>query len=84
MPVRGGNKVRASFKRAAGEIRNVKTERVITKIMIEGLANAAVITPVDTANLINSQFRRIVQTQQVILELLDILQIMRHSLTIQE
>lgn len=35
-----------------------KTERAITEMLIDGGANAATLTPVDRANLINSQGRK--------------------------
>lgn len=36
-----------------------KAERALTQVLITGAAHAAVMTPVDTAFLLNSQYRRI-------------------------
>lgn len=36
-----------------------KATRAVTKMVITGAAHAAVMTPIDTSNLLNSQYRRV-------------------------
>lgn len=47
--------MRRNLQIKASEIKGKKTERAIIAILKQGAALAAVITPVDTSNLINSQ-----------------------------
>jgi hypothetical protein len=58
VPVKGAKEVSRNFKKLVGNIAGNISERTLTKVLITGAAAAARITPVDTANLINSQFRR--------------------------
>jgi len=58
MPVKKNN-VSKSYNKLIGRITGVMTEEAVTKIAIVGQANAAQLTPIDTSNLINSQFRNI-------------------------
>jgi len=37
-----------------------KATRAVTKVVITGAAHASVLTPIDSSNLLNSQFKRIV------------------------
>ena len=37
----------------------IKAERLITQVLVTGAAHAAVMTPVDTSFLLNSQYRRV-------------------------
>lgn len=60
MPVK--NNVGKSYKKLVGKIAGDLTEDVVTKISAVGLANALSLTPNDTGNLINSQFRDVKQT----------------------
>lgn len=57
MPVKGieqtKRRMRETFQRIAGPM----TERTIMEILIIGSGAAALLTPVDTSNLINSQYR---------------------------
>lgn len=62
MPVKGGDKVRRNTKNIISNIRGIKTPEVLQEVMIIGLANAARLTPVDTGNLLQSQFKRQVKT----------------------
>lgn len=57
MPVKGIKQVRQNMSRTLGEISGQKAERAITEALIIGAGMAATLTPVDTSNLINSQFR---------------------------
>lgn len=63
MPVRGGRNVRRNAKRHIGRIAGSQTERVVTELLIIGEGYAVDLTPVDTANLINSRYRRITNEQ---------------------
>ena len=56
MPVKGRDKVVGNFKIAVDKIDRITTERALRRITIVGAANAARLTPVDTSNLLNSQF----------------------------
>ena len=62
MPVKGIKEVNRNFRALVGDIAGNISEKTITKVLITGAAAAARITPVDTSNLINSQFRRIDKT----------------------
>lgn len=55
MPVTGLQRVRRNLQIASNKISDAKTEKAIYTILSQGAALAAVITPVDTSNLINSQ-----------------------------
>ena len=57
MPVRGIKQVRQKISRIIGEISGPKADRAITEALIIGGGMAATFTPVDTSNLINSQYR---------------------------
>lgn len=57
MPTRGSRNVSRRLQRELHNIVNVKTPRVIQQVMIAGMSYTAAITPIDTANLINSQYR---------------------------
>jgi hypothetical protein len=59
MPVKGVKEVNQNIKRFIDKARGPITEVTLTKVLIAGAAHAARITPVDTSNLINSQFRRV-------------------------
>jgi hypothetical protein len=61
MPVKGVKEVNQNIKRFIDKARGPITEVTLTKVLIAGAAHAARITPVDTSNLINSQFRRVVK-----------------------
>lgn len=59
MPVKGADKVRENYKSLVGKISGQITEEAMTRILIVGQSNAANLTPTDTSNLINSQFREV-------------------------
>ena len=62
MPVKGLKEVRQSMHRLMGEISGPMAEKALTEVMIDAGGFAADMTPIDTSNLINSQFRRIQKT----------------------
>ena len=57
MAVTGGDTVRRNYRQLTKRIRSQLSNKAITEMLISIQARAAVITPVDTSNLINSQFR---------------------------
>lgn len=59
MPVTGLSEVRQSYHRLLGEISGPMAEKALTEVMIVAAGFAATMTPIDTSNLINSQFRHI-------------------------
>lgn len=62
MPVKGLREVRQSLKRITGEISGPMAERALTEVLITAAGYAATMTPIDTSNLINSQFRQITKS----------------------
>ena len=56
MKIRGVNKVKQNMQREIYAIGNEITQRAMMEGLILGGNYAALLTPVDTANLINSQF----------------------------
>ncbi|WP_417861847.1 hypothetical protein [Vreelandella venusta] len=62
MSVRGGNKVRRNMRQTLRQISSELTPTVVKEILIIGEGYAAVLTPVDTSNLINSGFRTVTNT----------------------
>lgn len=59
MPVKGLKEVRQQLKKVFGDISGPRTEKTLTEVLITAAGFAAVMTPIDTSNLINSQYRRI-------------------------
>lgn len=57
MPSRGSSRARKSLSRLVEQIKGPMAERAVTEALIIGGGAAATMTPVDTSNLINSQFR---------------------------
>lgn len=62
MAVIGLGTIRAKTKAIADDIAGNKARRAITAGAMVGQAYAQMLTPVDTSNLINSQFRRVANT----------------------
>jgi hypothetical protein len=56
MPVRGAKQVRQNMARIIGKIGGEMSERAVYESLIIIDGNAALLTPVDTSNLINSRF----------------------------
>lgn len=56
MPVKGIERVKRGFRIAVKEIGEGKTERAVYETLSQGSAMAAQITPIDSSNLINSQY----------------------------
>lgn len=59
MPVKGLKEVRQQLKKVFGEIKGPITEKALTEVLITAAGFAATMTPIDTSNLINSQYRKI-------------------------
>jgi hypothetical protein len=59
MPVRGLKEVRQQLKRVFGDISGPRAEKTLTEVLITAAGFAATMTPIDTSNLINSQYRKI-------------------------
>lgn len=59
MPVRGIKETRAGLRRVLADITGPVTELTLSRVLIIGAGRAAIMTPVDTSNLINSQYRRV-------------------------
>jgi len=59
MPVRGLKEVRAQLKKVFGDISGPRVEKTLTEVLIIASGYAATMTPIDTSNLINSQYRKI-------------------------
>jgi hypothetical protein len=59
MPVRGLKEVRQQLRRVFGDISGPKAEKTLTEVLIIAAGYAATMTPIDTSNLINSQYRKI-------------------------
>ena len=60
MPVKGIKRVQMNTRKVLTDIAGPRTERVLTEIMIVGSSYAALLTPIDTSTLINSQYRKLV------------------------
>lgn len=58
MPIKKNN-IKEKYKEFVQEVTLPLTEDVITKVLIIGQSNASALTPIDTSNLINSQYRRV-------------------------
>ncbi|OCG46947.1 hypothetical protein A9G35_04260 [Gilliamella sp. Choc5-1] len=59
MAVKGVSKVNRNIHRITNEIANIRTQRIIQQVMIVGMSFVAPLTPIDTSNLINSQYREL-------------------------
>lgn len=59
MPVKGVEQVRRNMARIVERIAGPISERTMLEILIIGAGKAATLTPIDTSNLINSQYRRV-------------------------
>lgn len=59
MPVRGLKEVRQSIRKAFVDISGPRAEKTLTEVLQTAAAFAANMTPIDTSNLINSQYRKI-------------------------
>lgn len=64
MPVRGIKRVKRNYRVAVEKVSVQTTERTVYEILSQGGAMAATMTPVDTSNLINSQYAPQVGVQQ--------------------
>jgi hypothetical protein len=59
MPVKGLKEVRQQLRRVFGDISGPRAEKTLTEVLITAAGFAATMTPIDTSNLINSQYRKI-------------------------
>jgi hypothetical protein len=59
MAVKGVSKVNRNIHRITNEIADIRTQRIIQQVMITGMSFVAPLTPIDTSNLINSQYREL-------------------------
>lgn len=59
MPVRGLKEVRQQLRKVFGDISGPRAEKTLTEVLITAAGFAATMTPIDTSNLINSQYRKI-------------------------
>lgn len=59
MPVRGLQQVRKNLNKAFRDISGPRAEKTLTEVLITAAGFAATMTPIDTSNLINSQYRKI-------------------------
>lgn len=59
MPVKGLKEVRQQIKKVFGKIKGPLTEKALTEVLITASGFAANMIPIDTSNLINSQYRKI-------------------------
>ena len=59
MPVKGLKEVRQAVRKAFVDISGPRAEKTLTEVLITAAAFAATMTPIDTSNLINSQYRKI-------------------------
>ncbi len=62
MPISGINQVNNKIRKSVSVIAGSKSHVALTRIGIIGQGHAMRMTPVDTSNLINSQFRVITKT----------------------
>jgi len=59
MPVKGLKEVRQSIRKAFVDISGSRAEKTLTEVLQTAAAFAANMTPIDTSNLVNSQYRKI-------------------------
>lgn len=62
MPVKGIDQVKRKYDAMIGKITGQLSERTVTQVLIIGQGHAHTMTPVDTSNLVNSQYRRVTPT----------------------
>ena len=59
MAINGLDQVRRALAKEAMEIAQKKSRKAVTEVLITAAGFAATMTPIDTSNLINSQFREV-------------------------
>lgn len=62
MAVKGVSKVNKNIRNKINQINNIISPRTMQQVMITGMTFVARITPIDTSNLINSQYRELTPT----------------------
>lgn len=66
MPINGLDQVRRALAKEAMEIAQKKSRKAVTEVLITAAGFAATMTPIDTSNLINSQFREVSVDDEVV------------------
>lgn len=66
MAVIGADIVTQKLQETINAIGGVRAERAITEMLVQAGAYAQQITPIDTSNLVNSQFRKVERTGEKI------------------
>ncbi len=59
MPVKGIKRVQMNTRKVLSDIAEIRTEKVLYQVMNAGANHAALITPVKSSTLINSQYKRL-------------------------
>lgn len=59
MPVKGLKEVRQQLRKELANISGTLTERTLLEVLMTASGFAATMTPIDTGNLVGSQFRRV-------------------------
>ncbi|EBI3648491.1 hypothetical protein D0065_24625, partial [Salmonella enterica] len=59
MPVKGIKRIQMNTRRVLSDIAGIRTEKVLYLVMNAGANHAAVITPVKSSTLINSQYKKL-------------------------
>jgi len=59
MPVKGIKRVQMNTRKVLSDIAGIRTEKVLYEVMNAGANHAALLTPIDTSTLINSQYRKL-------------------------
>ncbi|KGB00011.1 putative gp14 [Enterobacteriaceae bacterium ATCC 29904] len=59
MPVKGIKRVQMNTRRVLSDIAGIRTEKVLYLVMNAGANHAALITPVKSSTLINSQYKKL-------------------------
>lgn len=59
MPVKGIKRVQMNASRVLSDIAGIRTEKVLYLVMNAGANHAALITPVKSSTLINSQYKKL-------------------------
>lgn len=59
MPVKGIKRVQTNIRKVLSDIAGIRTEKVLYEVMNVGANHAALITPVKSSTLINSQYKKL-------------------------
>lgn len=64
MPVKGIERVRSNLRMKVSEIEGKRTDAAVYAVLSQGAAMAATMTPIDTSNLVDSQYAPQISQQQ--------------------